>query len=546
MTTSSLPATQTLRIVDLSKAYGSTQALRGLSLSANSGRIVGVVGANGAGKSTLMKLLAGEEKEDRGLIAVDDSAWPLERRRRSVAVVHQEPQLFPYLTVAENLMIENAGLLRPKPTAAVFDFLRSLEIDTLADTPLERTSVAVWQRTEIARALLRDAAIFLFDEPNSALTKEESEQLFVQMQTLSKAGRFVFLVSHRLGEVAEICEEVFVMRDGAVVSALAGPEITSDRLSSLLSAELSTTSVPLGRDILSADGEPTTATTSGQATPTLIAEPSGTTTNGSAHTIPSLEQVKTEPSAPEVRTDRVEGISGLVLAVTSPEGGGGRECTRAARQAGSAAPLSNGSKVRRPGRAYMSPDRRQCLFFNMSVAGNITARLRRLELKGHPWFINRRVLARTSQAFIERFGVKTASPGAAIGSLSGGNQQKVVVASALAVEPALLIVEEPTRGVDVQTKRHIYEILTRYARGGGAVVMFVTELEDAIGCADYLYVVRDRAIVGVIKLATAGGLEELSINVTRLLSRDPRDRVAQAANTLRAGEPTMSTKEPFE
>ena len=182
----------------------------------------------------------------------------------------------------------------------------------------------------------------------------------------------------------------------------------------------------------------------------------------------------------------------------------------------------------------------------MSVAGNITARLRRLELKGHPWFINRRVLARTSQAFIERFGVKTASPGAAIGSLSGGNQQKVVVASALAVEPALLIVEEPTRGVDVQTKRHIYEILTRYARGGGAVVMFVTELEDAIGCADYLYVVRDRAIVGVIKLATAGGLEELSINVTRLLSRDPRDRVAQAANTLRAGEPTMSTKEPFE
>ena len=223
MTTSSLPATQTLRIVDLSKAYGSTQALRGLSLSANSGRIVGVVGANGAGKSTLMKLLAGEEKEDRGLIAVDDSAWPLERRRRSVAVVHQEPQLFPNLTVAENLMIENAGLLRPKPTAAVFDFLRSLEIDTLADTPLERTSVAVWQRTEIARALLRDAAIFLFDEPNSALTKEESEQLFVQMQTLSKAGRFVFLVSHRLGEVAEICEEVFVMRDGAVVSALAGP-----------------------------------------------------------------------------------------------------------------------------------------------------------------------------------------------------------------------------------------------------------------------------------------------------------------------------------
>jgi ABC-type sugar transport system ATPase subunit len=168
----------------------------------------------------------------------------------------------------------------------------------------------------------------------------------------------------------------------------------------------------------------------------------------------------------------------------------------------------------------MPSDRQKSLFFNMSVAANISARLERKDLSARRGLVSRRMLAGAAESYIERFGIKAAHAGASVASLSGGNQQKVALASALAVDPALLIIEEPTRGVDLQTKRQIYDILKRFAASGGAVVMYVTELEDAIGCADHLYVVRDQTIVGLVEVGTAGGLEKLGIAVTRLLGRD--------------------------
>jgi ABC-type sugar transport system ATPase subunit len=499
-----MPGLKNLSLVveDVAKSYGSTPALRGLSLTAQPDQVIGIVGPNGAGKSTLVRILAGEETEDTGIISLGGAPLGGEMRRRLVAVVHQEPQLFPNLTVVENLMIDRHGVARPKPTAQVTELLERMQLTAFARAPLENSSIMVWQLTEIARALLRSAEVFLFDEPNSALTKEESERLFQHMGSLQAAGKIVFLVSHRLGEVAEICGQVLVVRDGTVVSTLSGDALTSDRLASLLIAEefgTGDTAKEPGQEPGPAHDGP------GEAS---IAASGGPANDLNANPAPA----STVAGPPAV----VHAEPGVVVAVTGPEGGGGRELARMAALHGGADDRRGG----RGGRAYVPADRRHSLFFNMSVAANISARLERAQLPGHKRFTNRRVLAQAAASYIEGFTIKTEHPGASVGSLSGGNQQKVALASALAVQPELLVIEEPTRGVDVRTKLQIYEILRQFASSGGAVVMFVNELEDALGCADCLYVVNDGAVRGRIEVGRTDDLEALGLEVNRFLSRD--------------------------
>ena len=170
-------------------------------------------------------------------------------------------------------------------------------------------------------------------------------------------------------------------------------------------------------------------------------------------------------------------------------------------------------------RAYIPADRRQCLFFNMSVAANIASRLNRRELPSRRQLITRRLLAEAADSYIEDFRIKAAHPGVIVGSLSGGNQQKVALACALAVHPDLLIVEEPTRGVDIATKIQIHDILGSFARSGGAVVMFVNELEDAVGCADRLFVVDDQVVQGCLDVDKSSDLEALTILVNQKLGK---------------------------
>lgn len=490
-----------LVIQGLTKAYGPTRALRGLSLAVLPGQIVGIVGPNGAGKSTLVKILAGEEHEDGGEIRIGDRALSPEIRRRSVAVVHQEPQLFPNLTVAENLLIDARGMQRPRPTRDVYRLLDGLQIGKVANSLLENSSIVVWQLTEIARAVLREAEIFLFDEPNSALTKEESERLFQQMTALRDAGKFVFLVSHRLGDVAQVCGSVAVVRDGLVVASLSGPEVTSERLATLLIAE----------EFGSAQPESHPSPSERVAPARTRPERVGTPTPPRVEAVPAPADARRDAT---MAASRIAGFPGVVVAVTGPEGGGGRELTRAAALVGAVSPPGG----HEGGRAYMPSDRRHSLFFNMSVAANISSRLARRYLPGQPKLLSRRALAKAAEAFIERFNIKAEHAGASIGSLSGGNQQKVALAAALAVDPSLLIIEEPTRGVDIRTKIQIYDILRAFTESGGAVVMYVTELEDALGCADHLFVVSDGRVRGRLAVDRTGDLEDLGADVNRLLT----------------------------
>src|SRR3954447_4796165 len=214
-------------IRELRKRYGDTHALDGLDLVAHPGEVLGVAGPNGAGKSTLLRILAGEETADSGEVLLDGERFTA---TDTVAVVHQEPQLFPNLSVGDNLLVgrEGSRFLRPRLNAGERGLMAELGIASSAHRPLDVCSLATQQRTEIARALARDAKIFLFDEPNSALTDEESNELFREMRALAERGRIVLLVSHRLADLAAQAERVAVIRDGRVAALLEGERLTQE------------------------------------------------------------------------------------------------------------------------------------------------------------------------------------------------------------------------------------------------------------------------------------------------------------------------------
>ena len=213
-----------IRLRGLHKRYGATVALAGLDLNIRPGEVLGLAGPNGAGKSTLVRVIAGEERPDDGELIFNGHPWTPAIDWRRVAVVHQEPQLFPNLTVAENVMVGREGSSKgwPKLASADAKVMKAFGIDRFANMPLADCTLATQQRAEIARAVARDAQVFLFDEPNSALTDEESDELFREIHKLAAEGRIVLLVTHRLGDLFEHAKRVAIIRDGRVRAILEG------------------------------------------------------------------------------------------------------------------------------------------------------------------------------------------------------------------------------------------------------------------------------------------------------------------------------------
>lgn len=459
-----------IRLDDVRKSYGPTRALQGLSLTLDSDSIIGIIGENGAGKSTFIRVLSGEEEHDGGEISKSGSPWSLEERRRNVAVVHQEADkaLFPNLTVQENLLIGRDGLGRPKPDQRILDLIDELGLGRFQRRILGACPIVVRQLTEIARALLQDAEVFLFDEPNSALTEDESQELFGYMRTLHRNGRVVVLVSHRLNDIATLCGRVSVVVDGAVRSTLEGAAVTPHAMGTLLVG---------GAESRRRKSE---------------AEPHSR-----------------QGRWPEVCTP----IPGAVVAVTGPEGGGGREVVK---QVGLVAKRKTADLV--GASAYMPSDRKTSLFPNLSVGANIAIRMAS-ESSGPRFFVTKKSLGKSSKQAIGDYGIKAASGAISVLTLSGGNQQKVALAAALATNARVLAIEEPTRGVDLKTKTEIYGMLRDFVAGDGAVVLYAPEMEDIVGCADVLYVIADGAVRGIIDVGSDSTPEALGGEVAHMLSQ---------------------------
>jgi ABC-type sugar transport system ATPase subunit len=482
-----------LRIRGLRKWYGDTRALDGLDLDARPGEILGVAGPNGAGKSTLIKILAGETTADAGEISLDGRTWDTGSDRDRVAVVHQEPQLFPNLSVAQNVMVGREGT-RAMVRALDDDeraLMRDLAILEFADRPLSAVPLSIQQRVEIGRALARDARVFLFDEPNSALTQEESTDLFRRMHLLADAGRVVLLVSHRIAELAEHADRVALILDGLCTTVLEGDALTQEGIAAGLVTGQATREpeeqivVHLGED------------------PESVLRLTEWTHGGGGFSGIDLH----------VR-------AGEIVAIVGVEGSGARELVRSIAgfergtghieirgQAGRAAVAA--------GTSLVSADRQTSLFTNLSIGHNMVSRLNR-EITTTGGALRRGRMLEIAHDLREQFRVKASSVHLPIRSLSGGNQQKVAIAAAIVKRPEVLVLEEPTRGVDIGSKREIYRLMREYASQGHAVIIYCTEVPEVFEAADLAYVVSDGRLSDPLIVMNYPDVEALARAVTRL------------------------------
>ena len=482
-----------LTINDVTRTFGDTHALRGLSLDAFGGEVLGVAGPNGAGKTTLMRIIAGEDTADSGTIALGDALLSAADAARLVSVVHQEVQLYPNLTVAENLVADRAGRAtgrRPRPGGRELAMLKELGIEEYADVELGTCSLVVRQLTEIARVLLHEdaAQIFLFDEPNSALTEAESQELFARVRRLKEEGKIVVLVTHRLGELVEFADRVVVVRDGVSAAQLEKGALSEAALARELVVGAGT------------DGD------SRLESPALEGAGWEWSVEGWTHAAGAFAGVGLRLHAGE--------IVGLV----GVEGSGAREL---ARSLGGLEKASGGIRFRGGGpRArvgFLPAERAHSLFPNFSVARNLTSRLGRGEIATRTGMLRLGRLNAIAERLRERFQVRCRSVAQLVTGLSGGNQQKVAVAAALAARPTLLVFEEPTRGVDVAAKSEIYRMLRDFAREGGGVVALCTEVPEIFELCDRVLAVdagRIRADLDVHAFASVADLAERLATLT--------------------------------
>ena len=484
-----------IRLRGLTKRYGSTVALNGLDLDIAPGEILGVAGPNGAGKSTLVRLIGGEESPTSGTVTLDGRPWSPTEQWNVVSIVHQEPQLFPNLTVVENMVAgrERGAAAWPKPGDDDLQIMDAMGLGPVRDSLLGECSLAMQQRTEIARAVARDARVFLFDEPNSALTDEESDELFREMHKLAESGRIVLLITHRLGDLVRHCARVAVVRDGRVRAILSGEELTEDGVARQLVTQ----------------GE-------AGASPASL----GASAEQEAETAPMF-WVRRWTGGGAFRDIDFSADAGKIVALMGVEGSGARELLRSfagLEHATGEIAIRGATNLRRL-RAYVPATRMLSLYSNFSVGENLLVRLGVPDIAGRLLALKKHRMATLAERSVKRFLVKTPSTTIPIRALSGGNQQKVAIAQALNCSPELLLLEEPTRGVDIHSKNEIYHLLRDYAASGKAVIIFCTEVLEIFEAADCAYVVAEGRLSQKLTIADYRHVEQLATDVAKLEQR---------------------------
>jgi ABC-type sugar transport system ATPase subunit len=484
------PATAALAVEDASKSFGAVQALKDVSLEFRFGEVTALLGENGAGKSTMIRLCSGEHQPTTGKIFVDGKEQvlpnPLAATHFGIAVVHQEPQLVANMTVAENIFLARLG----GSSAAAMHRSGALEREArqlLKDIGLgdafkdvgakcSTLSAAERQLVEIARALAAKPKVLFLDEPNSSLTRRETDRLFGIVRLLRDQGVALVLVSHRLGEVYEVSDRVIVMRDGRKVGEGTVAELPKPQAIKLMAGDR------LAQQV--ADDTQVAKAVDPAAPPVLRVRGA----SGIAFSDVDLD----------IRAGEIVGMAGLV--------GSGR--TEIVRGIVGADPLFagtieiNGGPVRlrslreavKHGISFISEERRTSVFYGHDIAFNLTSNV--LDRFGRLGFFSQSQRMRFAQQHADSVGVKAESVATPIRTLSGGNQQKVLLARALASSPKLLILDEPTRGVDVRTKAEMYALIRKLAYVDGLAVWFVSsEMDEVLHLADRIVVVREGRIV---------------------------------------------------
>ena len=495
-----------LQLTGVSKSFGSVVALRTADLALFGGSIHALVGENGAGKSTLVKIMAGLYHRDSGSMEMDGQVvnfrTTAEAKAAGIAVIYQEPTLFPDLSVTENVFMgrQPMGRFRRIDRAAmraeVVRLLDGLGVRIDPDRPADGLSIADQQIIEIAKAISLDARVLIMDEPTAALSGIEVERLFAVARNLRDEGRALLFISHRFDEVFELCDTITVMRDGSYIST----------------SPIATTSVPeivrlmVGREVT--ELFPKTVVPIGEP----VLEVSHLTRPGVFSDI-SLT----------VRSGEIVALAGLV--------GAGR--SEVARAVFGVDPYTSGTVTVRgkrlsshdttaamaAGIALVPEDRRkQGLVLDSTVSTNVTDAVRRtIDTFG---LISKRQENSFAQSWARKLEVKTAALDSTAGTLSGGNQQKVVLAKWLASNPKVLIIDEPTRGIDVGTKSEVHRMMCELAGDGMAILMISSELPEVLGMADRVLVMhegrltadipRDKATPETVMFAATHAGEEVA------------------------------------
>ncbi len=488
MTTNTEAVPPALELTGVAKSFGAVVALSDGELRLESGSIHALVGENGAGKSTLVKIIAGLYRPDRGDYKLSgervDFHTTAQAKDAGVAVIYQEPTLFPDLSVAENIFVGRQprgrlGLIdRPAMRVQARALFAQLGVPIDPDRLAEGLSIADQQIIEIAKAISMDARVLIMDEPTAALSGVEVERLFSVARGLRDAGAAILFISHRFDEVFSLCDRITVMRDGDYIATHSTGDTTVDAIVREM----------VGRDIA-------------QLFPKVAADIGDI-----------VLTVRDLSSAGVFRHVSFDVRAGEIVAFAGLVGAGRTEIARAIfgvdrYDAGSVElngkPLRAGDPMASidAGIAFVPEDRRkQGLVMQLSVARNATLTLRhRLARAG---IISGDREHREAAAWTTKLQVK-GSLDAEVGTLSGGNQQKVVLAKWLATEPRLLIVDEPTRGIDIGTKAEVHRLLSDLAGRGIAILMISSELPEVLGMADRVIVVREGAITATIDRSQA-------------------------------------------
>jgi ribose transport system ATP-binding protein len=482
--------TALLRMENVTKRFGGVHALKGVSLQVNQGEIVAIIGENGAGKSTLMKVLGGVHQPDGGQIFVEEKPASIggvkDALALGIAFIHQELNVLDNLDVAANVFLGRepvkGGVLRlvdsAKMRADTQTYLDQLGLKFAPDTPLTSLSIAEQQMVEIAKALSTQARMVIMDEPTSSLTLQETARLLQVCKDLRERGVSIIYISHRLGEILQIADRVVALRDGANAGELAREEITHDRMVSLMvGRDLERTAMPH-----STSSEPEYVRVEGLRTPRFPAHRvsfsvgrgeilgfSGLVGSGRSEIATALFGV--EPSLEGTIT-----IDGVPLVIRTP------------RQS-----IAHG--------IYLVPeDRRKTgLILDWAIKDNISLpSLERYSTAGVLRLVNPRRESEVAEREKISLLIKAPTVETRAGNLSGGNQQKVVLAKWLSLEPRLMIFDEPTRGIDVGAKAEIYKLMRALADKGVAVMMISSDMEEVLGVSDRIAVMCEGGLTGIL------------------------------------------------
>lgn len=498
-----------INMTDICKSFSGNNVLKNVHFSLEKGEIHALMGENGAGKSTLMKIMSGIYTRDSGTVEVKgkkvEFTSPKQAEAEGIAVIHQELNILPHLSIADNLFlgreetVGRTGILKTKDMERkTKKILGDLGLDIDPSLPASTLSVGQQQLVEIGKALSMDAEMIIMDEPTAALTDREIETLFVTIRDLQKRGVSFVYISHRMEEIFSLCDRITILRDGEFVGERKISETSFEEIVQLM----------VGREL--GDRFPERSSAIGDV----------------KLSVKGLSRKDCfEDISFDIHKGEIVSIAGLMGAgrteVAQSLFGYKKADSGTVELDGKPAKIDNPQKAKELGIGYVTEDRKsEGLIVDFTVEENISmANFESISKKG---LLSKDKERSLYDRMVKRLGIRTSGPDQAAKSLSGGNQQKVVIAKWLGIEPDVLILDEPTRGVDVGAKKEIYSIINELAARGVAILMISSELPEVIGMADRVLVMHEGKLTAdlpkqevtqetIMHYATGGGKLEAEV-----------------------------------